>query len=435
MTLFSKKGRPAKKEAKPLSYQESQKLARHPDVAERQRLAARTDVRPEILYYLAEDPSALVRREIALNEATPAHADVLLARDGDEVVRCELARKIAHLAPHLSVDAREKIWALTVEALEILAQDQLTLVRKELAEALKDVDEAPRNVIQRLARDVEQAVAAPVLEFSPLLTDDDLLEIIENSGVGGAVSAISRRAGVSGEVSDAIVQTRDEDAVAQLLANPSAQIREETLDWIVEGSREVSAWQMPLAKRPKLPQRAARKLTEFVADSVLAMLHRRDDLDADTAGLIDKTVRARMENLPPLPDGAAAKGGNDLPTKRKTVDRGHTAEYVQKLYVNGKLDERRLDIELSSGNRGFIVHALALMAGMPPAMVTRIADARSAKAITALAWKAGLSMRFAINLQARFGNVPAREILQAKDGIDYPLSQEDMVWQLDFYVG
>ncbi|MCZ6448860.1 MAG: DUF2336 domain-containing protein [Alphaproteobacteria bacterium] len=413
----------------PLGYLESRELARHPDVAERRRLAARTDVRPEILYYLAEDPSALVRREIAVNEATPAHADVLLARDGDEVVRCELARKIARLAPHLSANAREQIWAVTVEALEILAQDQLARVRQALAEALKDVAEVPNHIIQRLARDVEQAVCAPVLEFSPLLTDDDLLEIIESSGVSGAVSAISRRADVSGAVSDALAHTLDEDAVAQLLANPSAQIREETLDWIVECSREVGTWQMPLARRPKLPRRAVRRLAEFVANAVLAMLHRRDDLDADTADLIDKAVRERMADQPPPLDDAD-QGGADATSGPQTA-----AEIVQRLHARGKLDDGRLDMELLSGNRAFITHALSLMAGIPPALVTRIADARSAKAITAMAWKAGLKMRFAIKLQARFGNVPPREILQAKDGVDYPLSEDDMTWQLDFYAG
>ncbi|MCZ6610194.1 MAG: DUF2336 domain-containing protein [Alphaproteobacteria bacterium] len=413
----------------PLGYLESRELARHPDVAERRRLAARTDVRPEILYYLAEDPSALVRREIAVNEATPAHADVLLARDGDEVVRCELARKIARLAPHLSANAREQIWAVTVEALEILAQDQLARVRQALAEALKDVAEVPNHIIQRLARDVEQAVCAPVLEFSPLLTDDDLLEIIESSGVSGAVSAISRRADVSGAVSDALAHTLDEDAVAQLLANPSAQIREETLDWIVECSREVGTWQMPLARRPKLPRRAVRRLAEFVANAVLAMLHRRDDLDADTADLIDKAVRERMADQPPPLDDAD-QGGADATSGPQTA-----AEIVQRLHASGKLDDERLDMELLSGNRAFITHALSLMAGIPPALVTRIADARSAKAITAMAWKAGLKMRFAIKLQARFGNVPPREILQAKDGVDYPLSEDDMTWQLDFYAG
>jgi uncharacterized protein (DUF2336 family) len=120
-----------------------------------------------------------------------------------------------------------------------------------LAEALKDVAEAPRHIIQRLARDVELVVCAPVLEFSPLLTDEDLLEVIESTGVAGAVSAISRRAGVSDAISDAIAHTRDEEAVAELLANPSAQIREETLDWIVDTSRDVESWHLPLVKRPR----------------------------------------------------------------------------------------------------------------------------------------------------------------------------------------
>ncbi|MDH3240946.1 MAG: DUF2336 domain-containing protein [Alphaproteobacteria bacterium] len=442
MKLFSSRLLARRKKDGPISYEESRELARHPDVEERRRLAARTDVRPEILYYLAEDPSPVVRREIALNDAAPAHADVLLARDGDEEVRCELAQKIARLTPHLSADAREQIRAMTVEALEILAQDELARVRQALAEAVKDVADAPRHVIQRLAGDAELAVAAPVLEFSPLLTDEDLLEIIESTAQSGTMTAISRRADVSGAVSEAIAQTRDERAVAALLANPSAQIREETLDWIVEGSREVETWQMPLAQRPQLPPRAARKLAEFVADQVLAMLHRREDLDADTAGLIDRAVRARIEVQPdagehPGPDQADDENGQTgaFLGAHISVDRGHTAEYVQKLYTSGTLNEAKLEEQLSSGNRAFVVHALALMAGMPPSLVTRIVDARSAKAITSLAWKAGLRMRFAIKLQARLANVPPREILQAKDGVDFPLSEEDMTWQLDFYAG
>ena len=42
---------------KPLSYDEEKQLAHDGDVAARARLAARNDVRPEILYFLAEDPA------------------------------------------------------------------------------------------------------------------------------------------------------------------------------------------------------------------------------------------------------------------------------------------------------------------------------------------------------------------------------------------
>jgi hypothetical protein len=83
---------------KPLSYDEEKELARHGDVKVRTRLAARDDVRPEILYYLAEDPDPAVRRKIAANAKTPRHADLILARDADETVRGDLAEKIARLS-------------------------------------------------------------------------------------------------------------------------------------------------------------------------------------------------------------------------------------------------------------------------------------------------------------------------------------------------
>ena len=46
--------------------------------------------------------------------------------------------------------------------------------------------------------------------------------------------AISRRVALGQDVADAIVDTGDIEAVAELLGNASAQIREETLDRIVD---------------------------------------------------------------------------------------------------------------------------------------------------------------------------------------------------------
>jgi uncharacterized protein (DUF2336 family) len=168
-----------------LDYDRAREMARHPDAVVRRRLAKRGDARPEILYYLADDSASEVRREIAANEATPPHAYKSLAHDVDEDVRCDLARKIARLTPGLTSDERDKIRELTLEALEILASDEIVRVRQVIAETLKDVADVPRYIIQRLARDSELAVAAPVLEFSPLLTDDGLVEIIESSAVVG----------------------------------------------------------------------------------------------------------------------------------------------------------------------------------------------------------------------------------------------------------
>lgn len=420
--FFARKG----EAGRPMDYGRARALARHPDAAVRRDLAARTDVQPEILYYLVEDDAPDVRRAIAANEATPAHAYAILARDRDDDVRCDLAARIARLTPGLSTDARDRIRELTEEAFEILARDQIVQVRKVLAEALKDIVEVPGAVIGRLARDTELAVAAPVLEFSPLLTEDDLLDIIASPQVAGAVTCISRRAGLSERISDAVVDSRDWDAVAALLGNTSAQIREETLDRIVETSRDVPKLQMPVANRPGLPAGAVRKLAGFVTDAVLASLMRRSDLDPETAALVGEKVRARMRDAVEQQDGAAS------PDDQEGLS---VSDEVQALFDGGQLDKARIESELGSGNRAFVIHALAVRARLPVAAIERIIAARSAKPMTALAWKAGLPMVLAVKLQRRLAGLSTKEVLQPRNLTEYPLSEDDMAWQLDLYGG
>ena len=95
-------------------------------------LAKRDDLRPEILYFLAEDAEAEVRRAVAENTAAPGHTDILLARDSDMDVRSNLAVKIATVAPNLSAEERDKVRRSTHGALEMLARDQIKVVRQVL---------------------------------------------------------------------------------------------------------------------------------------------------------------------------------------------------------------------------------------------------------------------------------------------------------------
>jgi uncharacterized protein (DUF2336 family) len=84
-------------------------------------------------------------------------------------VRQDLATKIGRLAPGLNAQEQDRLRRLTYEVLEILVRDQVAKVRQIIAEALKDVTDAPPEIIQLLARDGELAVSGPVLQFSPLL--------------------------------------------------------------------------------------------------------------------------------------------------------------------------------------------------------------------------------------------------------------------------
>ena len=399
-----------------ITYAESKRLALDDDPQVRARLAEREDIRPEVLYFLAEDSSADVRRRIAGNRATPRHADLMLARDADEAVRRQLANKIAALRPELDADTRAKAQRYLVEVIEVLAQDQATRVRQVLSETLKDLASAPPHVIQDLARDAEEVVACPVLEFSPLLSDTDLLEIIKTGAAAGRLNAISRREGLGERVADAIVASEDRGAITALLDNGSAQIREEALDGLVDAAVDVSAWHEPLVRRPKLSAKAVRKLAGFVAESLLGALESRKELDKKTARAVAKEVRRRL----------ADEKGEDAEAEGPE-------ERARRLLREGSLNDEALSRALNSGDRDLVRYGLAVLAEVPVKLVDHVLSAHSAKGVTALAWKAGCTMRFATQLQLRLGGLPPAQILKARDGTDYPLSADEMNWQLDFF--
>jgi uncharacterized protein (DUF2336 family) len=402
-------------------YEAAKRIAAAGAPKDRRQLAARTDIRPEILYYLAEDLDADVRRAVAGNPMAPIQAGPLLAGDRDEAVRCALAERFARLLPRLGGDDRGRAARTAAEVVERLARDQLPRVRRVLAEALKHAAGVPPHIVRMLANDSDSAVACPILEFSPLLDDATLIEIVAGGPDPLALAAIARRRDLAPPVGDALVDAGDESAIAALLANPSAQIREETLDRLVERAAAVPRWHAPLVRRPHLSPRAVRGLARIVAATLLNELASRADLDGETAATVAAAVRARLDrDLPDLGAGEA----QDAP--------GAPAEArARRLYDAGTLDEAALLDALDRGDRAFAAAALALMAGTGEGPVHKAVSLKNAKAIVALAWKAGLAMRTAVQLQLRLGRGPPPAVVNARGGTDNPLDEDEMRWQLD----
>ncbi len=419
------KGGPA-----PIGYEQAKTLARDPNPEVRQKLASRADMAPEILYFLAEDSDPGVRRHIAGNERTPAKAHSLLVHDADEGVRVELASRIARLAPGLTADEQDRVRRATYDVLDKLARDQVVRVRQILAEALKDVADAPPEVIRRLAHDSEIVVSGPILEFSPVLTDEDMLEIIESTTLSGALSAISRRASVSESVSEAIASSRDVSAISFLLSNPSAQIREETLDHLVELAPDILSWHEPLVTRPGLPIRAASLLAHFVADNLLRVLTNRKDLDPATAEAVSKVVRRRIDEAPPPPPPEPKEGEeeSEFSWRHELIEAYNKAK---KLLAAGKLDEGRLARALAEGDELFVAAAIGARAKVAPEWVMTALDAKTPKGIIALAWKADLSPTFSVEMQTSLAHLPSSKVMRPTPEGLFPMSEADMEWQIE----
>lgn len=420
----------------PRDFEAAKRMAQSDDPLLRRRVAEHPDSRPELLYYLVADASPDVRKAVANNVATPRQADLLLARDREVGVRGSLALKIGALVPDLPASQLSQIEQMTVSCLETLAKDQATEIRRILSDALKELPNAPHAVINRLARDVELSVAGPVLKHSPILTEDDLLDIIMNGPIAGALSCIAGRRDVSASVADAIARSDDEAAISALLSNQSAQIREETLDRIIDEAPRHEPWHGPLVRRPKLPPRAVQRLASFVADGLLKLLQDRPDLDPATARQLAETVRTRLEKSgqpvgPRGPvdfdeEGLVVGADAEKPAERPT-------DRAARLNKEGKLTEKVVEAGLSEGDRAFVMASLAELSGIPLGTVDRIVATHAPRAVTALVWRTGLSMRFARQVQLRLAQIPPKSALNARDGAHYPMTEDEMRWQLEFF--
>ncbi len=411
-----------------LGYEEARLLARDEDPAVRRALARHKDTQPEILYYLAEDSDPDVRLGIAGNERAPRQADKLLSSDTREDVRAELANKVGRLTPQLTSEDQGKLANLTLDILENLAKDQAVLVRQFLSEALKDVTNAPHSVIFDLAMDQEHVVSGPVLQFSPVLTDDDLISIIQSRPVQAALASISRRSEVPSGVADAIVASGDEETISVLLENPSAQIREETLDALVDRAETVNRWHAPLVRRPILSAHAARHLAGYVAVDLLDQLRQRSDLSEETLAAVADIVSERLDavNLE-LPGAVTSLVEPEW--AQDTVDE----EELDRLFDQGNLLEPMILDALSEGRKRFVEAAIAKRAGIPVEMVIRAVSQSNAKAIVALVWKAGLSPVSAGIVQTQLAGIPPSAAVLAEDPAEWPLSEADMDWQFEFF--
>jgi len=222
---------------------------------------------------------------------------------------------------------------------------------------------------------------------------------------------------LSGNVSDAVVATRDMAAIAVLLSNIDATIRMKTLDKIVSQAAEVAEWHGPLVLRTELSPRAIRRIASFVASALIDVLANRHGLDEATRTHLNRRLRERQAKAANTADTSAAAAADD----------------VVVAYRNGRLDDSFVAAAAEACQKDTVAHALSVLAKIDEAVVRRMLDSGSAKAVTALAWKAGLSMRIAFKLQTGIMRLKGDDLLPARGGVDYPMAESEMRWHLGYF--
>jgi hypothetical protein len=111
----------------------------------------------------------------------------------------------------------------------------------------------------------------------------------------------------------------------------------------------------------------------------------------------------------------------------------NAANIVAGAKASGKLDGNFVEEAALAGQRENIVLALAELAQISADQVRRILVCGRAQPLVALAWRAKLSMRVAFKIQTSVMKLPGHALLPARGGVGFPLTPEEMSWQLSCF--
>lgn len=299
----------------------------------------------------------------SLNEEDVAR----LLSNPDGTTRAVIAEKLA--SQHAALNDTER--KLAEDIFRVMVKDAEVRVRAALSRQLKENHLVPHDVAVALARDVDE-VALPMLQFSDVLSDADLIEIVRSQTETKA-EAVARRSHVSSVVSDALVDTGSEHVVAALVSNRGAELTEATFHKVVDGFAAMDAVGKPLAERSDLPVTIIEELMTKVSENIRSFLVHRQDLSPEQADAL--LVQAREmavlglseseTDAAKLVDHLSSNGRLTPSIILRAVCTGDTAffEIAMAKLARIKVENARTLIH-DAGKRGF--DALYEKTGLPP---------------------------------------------------------------------
>jgi uncharacterized protein (DUF2336 family) len=259
--------------------------------------------------------------------------------------RAQAAHKICRCIDEGQLSPEERAHAEGI--IQVMAADAAVLVRRALAVALKNSPKLPREIANKLARDVD-TIALPIVLNSPSLTDADLVEIVKACPPNKQIAVASRES-LSPTVTGAIAKFAVQEAVGRALANDNAVFDDDGLETTLTRFAGVSTITATMVHRNELPLAITEKLVSLVAGEAFDYLVNNHELPPQVA--IDLAMGARERVTIDIVEQAA---------RQKDIGR-----FVQQLNLNGRLNPSLLMRGLCLGHIEFVEHAMAELAGIP----------------------------------------------------------------------
>jgi uncharacterized protein (DUF2336 family) len=236
----------------------------------------------------------------------------------------------------------------------------------ELSRRLAPINNAPTEIVRRLARDDDIAVAEPILTQSARLNNKDLIEIATTK-TPAHLLAISGRSQIGAEVTDVLLQRGDRKVLHRLAGNSGANFSEDGFATLVKHSERDGELAEKVGLRLDVPLRLFRELllraTEAVRARLLALAgpESRDQIQRVLAAISeDSRHEAGFQN---------------------EHDYAEAQARVLAMRTSGELNEAAIFEFAKSGRHADMVAALSVLCGAPVKLVENLLQSEHREAI------------------------------------------------------
>jgi uncharacterized protein (DUF2336 family) len=289
-----------------------------------------------------------------------------LAKEPSSHRRRELLREVTDVFFVEKVEGADQVEAFD-DILQKLSVTMEEAVRAELAERFASSSAAPTGLMRMLALDAPD-VARPVLERSTALSEQDLLDVAKTRGQAH-LRAMSTRADLSERVTDAIVETADDDTLSVLARNDSAILSRASHEVLVDRATLNPALHEAVVERESLPPDLLNEMYFTVEARLRAtILARNEGMDPK---VLETALAASRKRL-------AAQSGVLPP------DFAEAEQFVRGLLARNAITPSVLVKLLRAGQRTHFVLALSESAGIDFNTCRRVIERQDLDALAIL---------------------------------------------------
>ncbi len=249
--------------------------------------------------------------------------------------------------------SEDEIWTFG-EVIGRLADEIEVAARAQLAKQLARFDQAPVNIIHKLAFDDEIEVAGPILRESERL---EPYALIANACIKSQTHllAISKRKSIDETVTDELVTRGDQEVVKSVATNNGARFSDFGFLHMIQRAEGDSVLAEQLGLRTDIPRHVFQQLIAKASDDV------RKRLERERPGMVDQ-IQSSVTDVT-----------GELQSKFGPVSRGHfvAKRVVATQHRLGNLNENSISIYARSHKIEEVTIGLSLLCTLPSDVIER----------------------------------------------------------------